>query len=53
MNYEQKKKELEEKFELIQKEVEQLEIAKQNKLQELFRLQGEFRLLKELENNKE
>ena len=47
-----KKKEIEEKFETIKKEMVILEQAYQQKTQELLRLQGEYRLLQELETNK-
>lgn len=51
MDYEQKKKEVEEKFESIKKEIDILENTKQSKLQELLRLQGAYNLLKELSTN--
>lgn len=53
LKLEQKKKELEEKFETIKKEMVILEQAYQQKTQELLRLQGEWRLLEKLNKESE
>lgn len=48
MDYKKKKKELEEQFTKLNKEVGLLESKITNRRQEQFRLQGEYRLLEEL-----
>ena len=52
MNYKDKKTGLEKKFEEIKKEMERLNQELAIRQQELFRLQGEYRLLEELETKK-
>ena len=52
MDYKKKKKELEEKFEKIKQELVILEQNKNQRTQELLRLQGEYRFLLELEKEK-
>ena len=51
MNYKEKKQELEEKFEKIGKEIVILEENKNKRAEELLRLQGEYRLIEEMQKD--
>lgn len=51
MDYKVKKEELEKKFETIKQEIIIIEQNKEQKMQELLRLQGEYRLLLEFLEN--
>ena len=52
MNFDKKKKELQEQFNKLQKEITFLNNEISNRQQELYRIQGEFRLIKQLQDNK-
>ena len=50
MNFDKKKKELQEQFNKLQKEITFLNNEISNRQQELYRIQGEFRLIKQLQS---
>ena len=49
MNYEEKKKELEEQFKKVQEEISQLERIRTSKLEEALILKGKFAAFEEME----
>lgn len=53
MDYTNKRKKIEEKFEETKRQLQTIEKAREEKLQELIRIQGEYRLILELEQSTE